>query len=104
MRDLGTIKSRLEHNKYDSPLDGVMADVTQLVRNAHKYNGSQDLVAVLATKLENTVSAEISSMRKNLKRKGSGGNDSAAPTKAKASTNGGGHPTKKIKLSQTNGH
>lgn len=114
MRDLGTIKSKLENNRYDVPLDGIAADVVQLARNAHKYNGSHDLVSALATKLEGAVVAEISSIRKNLKRKGIGGNDTASPAKGgpanghpKASTNGAGHsgnPPKKIKLSQSNGH
>jgi transcription initiation factor TFIID subunit 2 len=106
MRDLGTIKTKLEQNKYESPLDGVIADVAQLARNAHKYNGSHDLVAILATQLEEKVNSEIASLRKTLKRKGNGGEEGsgAKPAHPKLIVNGGVHPTKKIRLSHTNGH
>lgn len=115
MRDLGGIKTRVENNKYENPLESVAADVTQLARNAHKFNGSKDLVSILASKLEKEVHAEIASMKKSLKRKGGGGGgDGVSPAKGGASSNGGGlpHPRpstnggpvpKKIKLSHTNG-
>jgi len=102
MRDLGTIKAKLEQNKYESPLDGIIADVAQLARNAHKYNGSHDLVAILATQLEERVNAEIASQRKGLKRKGDEGSG-GKPAHPKVTVNGG-HPPKKIRLSHTNGH
>jgi hypothetical protein len=106
MRDLGTIKTKLEQNKYESPLDGVIADVAQLARNAHKYNGSQDLVAYLATQLEERVNTEMAPLRKALKRKGNGGDEGSGGKAAhpKVSVNGGGHPPKKIRLAHTNGH
>ncbi|KAF8323745.1 hypothetical protein DL93DRAFT_2069724 [Clavulina sp. PMI_390] len=105
------MKTKLETNKYDSPLDGLAADVTQLAKNAHKFNGSQDLVAALASKLESEVHAELNSFRKSLKRKAasSADVDHASPAKngsssKSSSMNGGAHPPKKLKRSIPNGH
>ena len=106
MRDLGTIKAKLGQGGYESPLDGIVADVAQLARNAHKYNGSHDLVAILATQLEERVNTEIASLRKSLKRKGNGGDEGSGGKAAhpKVTANGGSHPPKKIRLAHTNGH
>ena len=75
MHDLGTIKAKLGQGGYESPLDGIVADVAQLARNAHKYNGSHDLVAILATQLEERVNTDVASLRNSLKRKGNGGDE-----------------------------
>lgn len=94
MRDLGTIKSKVENNKYDSPLDGVVADISQLSRNAIKYNGPQDPVAILSKNLEAEVIAEVNAMRKSLKRKG---NEDPTPPGIGRVKSANGVVTKKIK-------
>lgn len=90
MRDLGSMKAKLDSDRYEAPLDDIVADVIQLAKNAHKYNGSHDLVAISASKLEGEVKAEISALRKsiNLKRKGGAGAGGAGTSNGNGNGNG----------------
>lgn len=87
------MKSKLENDRYEAPLDDIVADVIQLAKNAHKYNGSHDLVSLTASKLEGEVKAEIGVLRKTIgaKRKGGAGGGGTANGNGNGNMNGNGH-------------
>lgn len=80
-RDLGTIKQKLDADKYDS-VDGLKADIELMIHNAILFNGADSEVGQIATVVKKRF-YELFNISKSKKRK-------------EAETNG--QPAKKLKL------
>ncbi len=95
-RDLGTIKSKLDGDKYDTT-DAWEGDLSLMIQNALIFNGEESEVGQLALQLESRFRSLLAGLQggpapvQNKKR--------AAPGDASKFTGSGSSTVKKVKLS-----
>lgn len=70
-RDLRTIKTKLESDKYDS-VDAWLADTELMIRNAIMFNGADSEVGQIAIRLEGRVHDDVARLRSQLVNQQSG--------------------------------
>lgn len=84
-RDLKSIRSRLDNDKYDT-VDAFLADITLMVQNAITFNGLDSEVGNIAVNLQSRVQDLMSAWR------------SGSTKKRKEGEKGTPQPTKKLKM------
>lgn len=99
-RDLRTIRSKLETDKYDS-IDAWEADMQLMARNAITFNGPESEVGQIAARLQHRIredAAKLKSPGAQQGKKRAAGGDTKGTSVGPGSSAGSSQQAKKIKL------